>query len=123
MSFLYQNALVTIAALEFDQVINFYRQLLTQEPQPYQTNVYGEFQLPGLRLGIFYPKISQHSEFAHSANSSISICLEVKDLPTVIAHLAAIGYSPPGPIMTASHGQEIYAYDPSGNRLILHQSN
>ncbi len=26
-------------------------------------------------------------------------------------------------LITASHGREIYAFDPAGNRLILHQSH
>ncbi|GAB4240583.1 MAG: hypothetical protein Kow0049_28600 [Stanieria sp.] len=123
MSFLCQDALVTIAAIEYQKVIDFYRELLSQEPKPYISNVYGEFQLPGLRLGIFAPKISHQSEFNHSDHSSISICLEVENLENAIAHLTQIGYPPPGEIITASHGREIYAYDPAGNRLIFHQSN
>ncbi|BAU67313.1 glyoxalase/bleomycin resistance protein/dioxygenase [Stanieria sp. NIES-3757] len=123
MSFLCHDALVTIAAIEYQKVIDFYRKLLSQEPKPYISDVYGEFQLPGLRLGIFYPKISHQSEFNNSAHSGISICLEVENLENAIAHLNQIGYPPPGEIITASHGKEIYAYDPAGNRLILHQAN
>lgn len=123
MSFLCQDALVTIAAIEYQKVIDFYRELLSQEPKPYISDFYGEFQLPGLRLGIFAPKISHQSEFNHSALSSMSICLEVENLENAIAHLNQIGYPPPGEIITASHGREIYAYDPAGNRLILHQAN
>ncbi|MBD0267928.1 MAG: VOC family protein, partial [Cyanobacteria bacterium Co-bin8] len=48
---------------------------------------------------------------------------EVVDLEGAIAHLTTLGYPPPGPVMIASHGREIYAYDPDGNRLILHQSH
>ena len=33
------------------------------------------------------------------------------------AHLTNIGYPPPGEIVTASHGKEIYAYNPDGNCL------
>ncbi|MGL4621884.1 MAG: VOC family protein, partial [Chroococcidiopsis sp.] len=33
-----------------------------------------------------------------------------------------IGCPPLGQIVTASHGREIYAYDPDGNRIILHQA-
>ena len=51
-----------------------------------------------------------------------AVCLEVADLERAIACLSELGYSPPGEIITASHGREIYAYDPTGNRLILHQS-
>jgi hypothetical protein len=123
MSFICHDALVTIAALEYEKVIDFYRELLSQEPKPYILNVYGEFQLPGLRLGIFSPKINHQSDFNNSAHSSLSICLEVANLENAITHLHQIGYPPPGEIITASHGREIYAYDPAGNRLILHQSN
>ena len=55
--------------------------------------------------------------------SRMSLCLEVTDLPMAIAHLTDMGYPPPGEIIAASHGTEIYAYDPDNNRLILHQSN
>ena len=47
----------------------------------------------------------------------------MNNLETAISHLTSLGYPPPGEISTASHGQEIYAYDPDGNRLILHQSH
>jgi len=43
-------------------------------------------------------------------------------LKEAIAYLTSLGYPPPGEITTASHGREIYAYDPMNNRLILHQS-
>ena len=43
------------------------------------------------------------------------------NLEAAIAHLDVLGYLPPGEIMTASHGREIYAYDPIGNRLILYE--
>jgi hypothetical protein len=43
----------------------------------------------------------------------------VTEVPGV--EFKALGYPPPGEIITASHGREIYTYDPAGNRLILHQ--
>ena len=46
----------------------------------------------------------------------------VDNLERSINELAQLGYPPQGQITTASHGREIYAYDPDGNRLILHQS-
>jgi hypothetical protein len=52
----------------------------------------------------------------------MSLCLEVTDLENAIAHVTALGYPPPGEIITGSHGREIYAYDPDRNRLIIHQS-
>ncbi|MFB2877390.1 VOC family protein [Floridanema aerugineum] len=118
------NAFVTLGVADFPKVIDFYRQFLNQEPQPFIPNVYGEFRLTGgLRLGIFQPKAQHSSEFSNSNQSGMSLCLEVENLSSAIAHLTALGYPPPGEITTASHGREIYAYDPAGNRLILHQSN
>ncbi|MFB2939050.1 VOC family protein [Aerosakkonemataceae cyanobacterium BLCC-F154] len=117
------NAFVTLGVADFPKVIDFYRQFLNQEPQPFIPNVYGEFLLTGgLRLGIFRPKAEHFLEFSNSAQSGMSLCLEVESLENAIAHLTTIGYPPPGEITIASHGREISAYDPAGNRLILHQS-
>ncbi|MBD2364392.1 VOC family protein [Anabaena minutissima FACHB-250] len=123
MSFYYQDALVTIATLNLDKLANFYTNLLTQKPISFIPNVYAEFQLTGIRVGIFQPKKTHESEFQHSATSKMSMCLEVNNLEDAIAHLTDLGYPPPGEIAIASHGREIYAYDPDGNRLILHQSH
>ena len=117
------DAFVALAAVDFEQLVNFYQQLLNQTPQPYLPDVYAEFHLPNLRLGIFRPQEKHQSEFQDSVKSGISLCLEVSDLEQAIAHFTALGYPPPGQILTASHGQEIYAYDPAGNRLILHQAH
>ena len=122
MVFSTSAAFVTLAALEFEPLVEFYRQLLLQAPQPYSPERYAEFQLPGLRLGLFNPKPDHQAEFNQSAGAGMSLCLEVADLEGAIAHLTQLGYPPPGPITTASHGREIYGYDPAGNRLILHQS-
>ena len=121
MGFQYTEALVTIASINFENLVNFYTELLDKKPSSLISNVYAEFQLPGVRLGIFSPQKNHTAEFANSANSQISLCLEVSNLETAIAHLTNLGYPPPGEISTASHGREIYAYDPDGNRLILHQ--
>jgi predicted enzyme related to lactoylglutathione lyase len=123
MLFQYTDAFVTLAAADAETLVRFYRQLLDQEPKPYIPNVYAEFHLTGLRLGIFQPQPTHLEEFVNSMLSGMSLCLEVDNLEDAIAHLTGIGYPPPGEIMTASHGLEIYAYDPAGNRLILHQSH
>ncbi len=152
------SALVTIAAPNFDRLVDFYKALFTQEPIAFIPTVYAEFQLPGLKLGIYHPKANpepqtpnselktQNSKLktqnishgdakrtklktpnskltsSHSALiPPISLCLEVIDLEAAIAHLTDLGYPPPGKILTASHGREIYAADADGNRLILHQ--
>lgn len=115
------TAFITLAAVDITKLVSFYTQLLGQEPQTYVPNVYAEFQLPSLRLAIFKPKQTHELEFKNT-KSGLSLCLEVSNLEEAIAHLTALGYPPPGEIITASHGREIYAYDPNGNRLILHQA-
>lgn len=127
MAFQISTAFLTIASTsaraDFDRLVNFYQELCTQEPKPFLPNAYAEFHLSGLRLGIFKPKDAHSSEFIESAHSSMSICLEVDSLEKAMEHLKALGYPSQGEITTASHGREIYAYDPVGNRLILHQSH
>jgi hypothetical protein len=115
-------ALLTLAAANFDPLVQFYCQLLSQQPNRYIPNVYAEFQLPGLTLGIFRPKQPEQYEPTASCRSAMSLCLEVENLEAAIAHLYELGYSPPGPIVIASHGREIDAFDPNRNRLILHES-
>ncbi len=122
MPFRYTDAFVTLAAADAETLVRFYSKLLDRQPNPYIPNVYAEFQLSGLRLGIFNPKQNNLQEFENSAQSGMSLCLEVENLEDAIAHLTSMGYAPLGEITTASHGREIYAYDPAGNRLILHQS-
>jgi predicted enzyme related to lactoylglutathione lyase len=116
------HAFVTLATNNFEKLVSFYQQLLKQDPPVYLPQVYAEFHLQGLRLGIFQPKHSHNDEFAEARGSKMSLCLEVEEIESAIAHLTQLGYPPPGQVITASHGQEIYAYDPDGNRLILHQS-
>ncbi|MEC4892654.1 MAG: VOC family protein [Oscillatoria sp. PMC 1051.18] len=123
MNFPYQDVFVTLAAVDLEIMVEFYRQLLNQDPQPYFPQIYAEFQLKGLRLGIFRPKVSHQSEFADSTASGMSLCFEVENLEAAIAYFHFLGFPPAREITTASHGREIYAYDPAGNRLILHQSH
>lgn len=115
------TAFVTLASVNFERLVSFYGELLHQSARPYQRDRYAEFQLPGLRLAIFKPKPDQADQFAASNSGAMSLCLEVTDLAGAIAHLTDLGYAPPGPVLTASHGCEVYAYDPDSNRLILHQ--
>ncbi|QMS87503.1 VOC family protein [Nostoc edaphicum CCNP1411] len=124
MVFQYTNALIAIASVNCDNLVSFYTKLLEQKPVTLIPNVYAEFNLVSMRLGIFKPKNTNESEFETMSNakSKISLCLEVSNLEDAIAHLTALGYPPPGDISIASHGREIYAYDPDGNRLILHQA-
>ena len=115
------TAFVTLASENLETLVEFYRRLLQQDPQSYVPERYAEFVLLGLKLALFKPSQDSVAEFTGTA-SSMSVCLEVDDLAGEIAILTTMGYPPPGKIIYASHGQEIYAYDPAGNRLILHQS-
>jgi catechol 2,3-dioxygenase-like lactoylglutathione lyase family enzyme len=119
---MFTTAFVTIATVNFDLLVDFYTRFLGSAPQPYIPQVYAEYSLDGLRLGIFAPKSSNRAEFSQPSQSGMSLCLEVVSLEGSIDLLAQLGYAPSGTITTASHGREIYAYDPDGNRLILHQS-
>jgi predicted enzyme related to lactoylglutathione lyase len=114
---------VAIADLDGHTLKQFYRALLEQDPVVDLPNVYVEFKLPGLRLGLFKPSNTHQTEFANLSKGSMSLCLEVESIEDAIAHLTSLGYPPPGQIQQASHGREIYAYDPQGNRLILHEAS
>ncbi|MEO0457717.1 MAG: VOC family protein [Cyanobacteria bacterium P01_A01_bin.114] len=122
MSIRLNHVFVTLASERFDHLVAYYQALLGQSPEPLLPNRYAEFQLPGLRLGIFKPKATHCEEFA-GAGGGMSLCLEVESLEGAIATLTDLGYPPPGEVTQASHGREIYAYDPDGNRLILHQAH
>lgn len=117
------EAFLTLGTQQLDKLVNFYTDCLGKSPQLYVPDVYAEFHLPGLKLGIFHPKADNVPEFVAPNSGAMSLCLEVQDLEAAIAHLTHLGYPPPGNPTTASHGSEIYTYDPDGNRLILHQSN
>lgn len=117
-------ALLTLASPNFEALVQFYTQLLDRSPEIYRPNVYAEFNLPGVKLGIFRPKtpIARQSPSQVPVLLGMGLCLEVENLEAAIAHLTQLGYPPVGEIRTASHGREIDAFDPDGNWLILHQS-
>ena len=112
---------MALASENYERWVGFYGELRDQSARLYQRDRYAEFQLPGLKLAIFKPKADQTAQFVAASNGAMSLCLEVTDLAGAIARLTDLGYAPPGPVLTASHGREVYAYDPDGNRLILHQ--
>jgi len=127
----YTTAFVTLATPALAVLVRFYQAFLQQEPEVYVPGVYAEFGLGSLRLAIFQPKAQNQPEFAQPAGAALSLCLEVPQLEGAIAHFQAVyadipELQPPTPrlsaIFSASHGREVYAYDPDGNRLILHQS-
>lgn len=118
MSLTITTALLTIATLQFESSVHFYTQLLQQKPIVFHPASYAEFQLPGLRLGIFRPR---PGSLVAPFRSGMGLCLEVNSLEAAIAHLGAIAHPVVGDIRVASHGREIDIYDPDGNWLILHQ--
>ncbi|WP_448285736.1 VOC family protein [Phormidesmis priestleyi] len=121
-----RSAWVTLAATDFERSLQFYRALLDQDPISQIPNVYAEFAIAGLRLGIYKPRATElSSSFMKRVDDNfsfpiLSLCLEVEDLELAIAHLSQLD-CPLGDVITAAHGQEIYAYDPDGNRLIFFQ--
>jgi predicted enzyme related to lactoylglutathione lyase len=117
---------VALAAPDDQPLVAFYQALFDQAPQLWQPGRYAEFDLPGLKLGIFCPQSDHQPEFFGPDRprcGSLSLCLEVEPLEAAIERLRAIGYPPTAPISQTSHGRELYAYDPAGNRLILHEAN
>jgi predicted enzyme related to lactoylglutathione lyase len=121
MSLTYHRAFITIAAQNWLTSVTFYQTLCQTPPLTYQADRYAEFDLAGLRIGIYKPKASEAT--APQPYPRLSLCLEVSDLEAAIAHLTQSGYPVPAGIQTVSHGREVYAYDPDGNRLILYEPN
>ncbi|ACA98784.1 MULTISPECIES: VOC family protein [Cyanophyceae] len=118
----FSEIFVAIAADPWQEVVDFYRGLLNDEPASYSQDRYAEFLIQGLKLGIFKPSPQHQSEFT-GTSGALSFCLEVDDLEEAIATVQALGGTIDSEISIASHGRECYAYDPAQNRLILHQSN
>lgn len=117
------QAFLALAAQDFNQLVTFYQALLGRSPQPLIADRYAEFQLSGgLRLAIFPPKPSAQAEFHLNSAGPLSLCLGVPDLAEALVQLQQL-QCPHGEIQLASHGKEVYAYDPQGNRIILYQPN
>ena len=120
MNFDYSEVFLAISTGNIQVLTNFYSKFLQQQPNIYRPEIYTEFRLEGLRLAIFRPKSEREAEF-NNLGSAMSLCLQVADLDSAIATLTELGCPPPGKIIEASHGKEIYGYDPAGNRIILYQ--
>jgi hypothetical protein len=118
----YRAIYIALADLDGHSLKKFYQALLMQDPVIDIPDVYAEFVLGALRIGVFRPSNAHRTEFESLSSGSMSLCIEVEDLDRAIAHLATLGYPPPGPIQHTSHGREIYAYDPQHNRIILHEA-
>jgi predicted enzyme related to lactoylglutathione lyase len=116
-----QEAFVAISSPQIDRLVHFYSQLFSQAPDPYRQSSYAEFSLPKLRLAIFQPHADYAGEFIPQTKGSVSICLQVSDLPAVVEQLEIISHPPSSPVIATSHGWELYIYDPDGNRVIVYQ--
>jgi catechol 2,3-dioxygenase-like lactoylglutathione lyase family enzyme len=122
MNFSITRAFVTIAVANWQQSLDFYQGLLQLTPKVLQADRYAEFQRPDGAIALYQPR-SEESPQSFPANHypSMSLCLQVPDLQAAIAHLERMGYAPPAGIQRSQHGQEIYIYDPNGNRIILYE--
>jgi predicted enzyme related to lactoylglutathione lyase len=123
MSVQYSEIYLALASRNIDVLVNFYGELLGQTPEPWVPSRYAEFRLPGLKLAIFCPRSDHQDEFLNTSHGAISLCIEVEELEAAMATLKSLSQPPTSPIIMASHGREVYAQDPDGNRLILHQGN
>ena len=122
MSLGFSAIYVALADLDGHSLKTFYQALLEQNPIIDIPDVYAEFVLAGLRIGLFKPSNTHRAEFESLSSGGMSLCIEVENIEKAIAHLTTLGYPPPGAIQQTSHGREIYVYDPQGNRLILHEA-
>lgn len=120
MASLYKYGRLAIAAINFNEMKEFYSKILQEEPIRHIKDVYVEFQLPELRIGLFKPRPDNRPEFMHDTRSTASIVLEVIDINDAANHFRSVGCTP-GKIVDTFHGKEFYAYDPAQNRLIVHQ--
>lgn len=126
-----KEVFLALATPYIERAVHFYRVLFAIAPTQEVPGVYAEFSLPGLKLGLFSPKATHLHEFAQG-RGAMSLCLEVSHLEAAIAQVAAaytdlpegdrVSPLPVGEMIVASHGREVYAYDPDGNRLILHEA-
>ncbi|GAB4468477.1 MAG: hypothetical protein OHK0037_26090 [Elainellaceae cyanobacterium] len=123
------HAMLTLSTPNLARLQKFYQTLFGQAAMVELPNTYAEFQVGSFKFGIFQPKPENADEFASPRSGAMSLCLEVDNVERAIAvvqeahsAIAATPPRPPSPITTASHGREAYAYDPDGNRLILHES-
>lgn len=112
---------ISIATVNWEGLIRFYSQLLGVNPTQLIPGKYAEFMINSVKIAIFTPKAEHTTEFNQPQQSPLSLCMIVEDLNNAIACLKSIDYPHTLSIHIASHGREIYVYDPDGNRIILYQ--
>ena len=121
MDFVITRSLVTIATIDWAASLKFYQDLLQCPPQVLQPDHYAEFQRPDCRIALYAPRPTETP--IPQPYPSLSLCFHVKPLTGAIARLTALNYAIPEGIQHSGHGQEIYIYDPNGNRIILYEPN
>jgi catechol 2,3-dioxygenase-like lactoylglutathione lyase family enzyme len=129
MDFVITRSLITIATTNWAATLKFYQDLLQQAPPVLQPDRYAEFRLPDcpmvsdrpLVIALYAPRPTEPPQ--PQLYPSLSLCLHVTSLAGAIAYLTALNYPIPDGIQRSSHGQEIYLYDPNGNRIILYEPN
>ena len=121
LNFKTSEVFIALASKNVKKQVAFYSGLLQTKPTV-NTSGYAELSISNLKIAIFQPSADNASEFAAVSSGAMSFCLEVSNIDGIVGYLTDLGYSVPGEIMQTSHGKEIYAYDPDGNRVILHQS-
>jgi len=121
----FAEAWIAIGAEEFAATVDFYCALFGREPDSRIREVYVEFRLPRLRLGIFQPRQGHEAEFRNSPgkSSGLNLVLRVKDLDLALSQWTHLGAPPPDKIIPITGGREAYVYDPSGNRILLVEMN
>ncbi len=115
---IYTNAFLTLATNQWQRAVDFYGHLLAQSPQAVQPNRFAAFDLQGLRLAIYCPKVEE--KILLPTYPALSICLQVPSLAQSLIHLQNLNLDP-GTVQTSSHGREVYLYDPDGNRIIIYE--
>jgi catechol 2,3-dioxygenase-like lactoylglutathione lyase family enzyme len=121
MDFVITRSLITIATIDWAATLTFYQDLLQRPPQVLQSDRYAEFRLPDCTIALYSPRATESP--VPQPDPSLSLCLHVQSLTGAIAHLVALNHTIPDGIQRSSHGQEIYLYDPNGNRIILYEPN
>lgn len=118
----YQKGLIALGAARFEEVVAFYEKLFGTKPIDAIGQSYVEFDIAGLRIGIFKPRETNLEKFENKDRDGhgLSICFQLQHLDDLIAECRAKGFDIGDPI-TTRHGREAFLYDPQHNRLIFSQ--
>lgn len=117
MTFSIRRSLITVAVMDWQQSLTFYRNLLQLEPQVLQPGRYAEFRLADCTISLYKPRLEETPTAEGNPYPSLGICLHVDSLQAALAQLNLVNHG----IQASSHGREVYLYDPNGNRIILYE--